>query len=406
MILKVGERNFNLIGIWYAVVALIYFKPGITDDIHVLDITFNVLRVGLSLIFIFLYLIKYRKINTAWTVIFLLFITTMTMTIVFHGSYIKTIGHYIPGLGLLSFVGIIKNRIDIFLNSSIFVGVALIIINFVSFLIFPNGILYRESAGTWVWILGQKQDVCMVIFPVLLLAILKAYVKSDNKMKLFNYMLGLSLLTTVLEGSLGVVLCLLVLIVLLILDQKFSLKLNKNILIALIIGVFILILYISYTFERQVGLQNLLSSIQTGGVKNKLFTVSTRFSMWKFAWETFKKYPISGVGDLSVDMWKQLSGFDWYHSIMDNLYMDIVLTSGLIGIVLFVFLININFGIMGDYWDIKYCRILVYLLFSLCILFFESSPFGAWIIFQLGTPLWLPYIIDSSKGLKNGKEIV
>lgn len=403
MILKVGDKRYNLVGIWYGIVALVYFKPGITEDIHVLDFTFNLLRISLSIAFIFLYFLKYKKINSTWLLILLLFLTTMTMTVIFHGSYSKTISHYIPGLGLLAFTGMVKNKMKLFINSSIFVGTFLIIVNFISFLMFPNGILFRESAGTWVWILGQKQDVCMVIFPVILLTILRSYVYNDKKLKLFKYMFVLSLLTTLLEGSLGVVICLSILGFLLILDKRINIKINKNVLISLVVIIFALIQYISYTFDKQVALQTFLNSLQTGGVKNKLFTVSTRFSMWSFAWNIFLKYPLTGVGDLSIDMWKQLSGFTWYHSIMDNLYMDIILNSGIIGIILFLTIVNNNFKIISEQWNVVYCRMLGYLLFSLCILFLESSPFGAWIIFQLCAPLWLPYISNSVRGT-NGNE--
>ena len=95
--------------------------------------------------------------------------------------------------------------------------------------------------------------------------------------------------------------------------------------------------------------------------------------MWKFAWNKFFEFPLFGSGELSQEIWIQGAGF--YHSVLDNMYMDIILGSGLMGSILFLWILRKSFKLIDSYKTARCARWLNYILFIICIYIFTGSPF-------------------------------
>ena len=55
-------RLFRLENIWTIIVLLLFIKPQIADDIGILDLFFNVGRVGVSFIYLFMLIVNKKRL--------------------------------------------------------------------------------------------------------------------------------------------------------------------------------------------------------------------------------------------------------------------------------------------------------------------------------------------------------
>ena len=383
----------NFKDVYIAIVLLLFIKPAIAEDIEILDFVFNAGRIGLSIVYVGLIFFKIKKIRKDCLGLLAVFISIFFMTIIYKGICAKAITHYLPAIGFLMFILWNKeNLISIFRNA-ISLGFLLLTLNLVTFLVFPDGLIYRESASVRVWLLGQKQDLAGFIFPMLYIAMVLGGISKKYK-KTYVYMYIISATTVFLEQSITALICLVVLGILCFLDNFCLLRIRKPFLVSICIIAFGTIQYISYNFNSMPWFHTVLLRINTAGA-NKVRTLSTRFTMWKFAWNTFLEHPLLGMGELSRDNW--INGVGFYHSILDNIYMDLIMTGGLIGIFLFLTLLIRSFSILNKYRIEKKIRYMSYCLFAFCIYMLFGSPFYPMSFFMITTAAWFPYLFVKFK---------
>jgi len=381
--------NFN--NIWTAIVLLLFIKPQISEDIAILDFIFNAGRIGLSIVYVVLMFLTIKKISRDWLYLFGIFVCVFATTNVYGGIISKAITHYVPAIGLLAFILCNKKDLCSVFKVAISLGYILLFLNLITFFAFPNGMIYREASNVRVWLLGQKQDLAGFIFPILYFSMILGRISKKYE-KTFLYMYILSFVTVFLEQSVAAFICLLTLGLLCFFDNFISQKIKKPVLISICIAAFGIIQYISYNFNSMPGFQALLLKINTVGI-SKVRSLSTRFSMWKFAWDTFFKHPVFGMGELSRESW--IRGVGFYHSILDNMFMDLLMTAGFIGILGFIILLVRSFNILNKYSKERNIRYMSYGLFVLCIYMFFGSPFFPMVFLMISTAAWLPKMITN-----------
>lgn len=382
-------RLFRLENIWTIIVLLLFIKPQIADDIGILDLFFNVGRVGVSFIYLFMLIVNRKKINKTWLCLVIIFFINFGMTVLNQGILSKSIAKYLPSIGLLSYILYKRNKLNDIFRILIKLDLVILIFNLVSFIIFPGGIVYREASSVPVWILGQKQDLAGFIFPMLFIIVLM-YWKQDEYKKILLFAYGISIVTVLVEKSIAAFLCIAVLGCLFVWDRFIANKIKKIWLIFALVLMFIIIQYIAYNFDHMYFIQKVLLRINTGSTITKVRTLGTRFLMWKFAWNKFFEFPLFGSGELSQEIWIQGAGF--YHSVLDNMYMDIILGSGLMGSILFLWILRKSFKLIDSYKTARCARWLNYILFIICIYIFTGSPFFPMIFLIFASGAWIPYM--------------
>lgn len=321
--------------------------------------------------------------------VFAIFMSVFLSTVVYDGRTEKALTHFIPSLGLIAFVYVNQKKVNAFLNVIYKVGSTLLVCNLISVVMFPDGIVYREANSIRVWVLGQKQDLGGFVIPFLFVTLILDAIKNNKRNDFFWISYVLCFMTCFIEKSLGAVLTLVILGLLIIFD-KYVIKLNRMVLIFLLCIAFILIQYVSYNFNNMPWLKNFMSDIVTYGV-SKFRTLNVRFSMWKFAADTFMQYPLFGVGKLTPERWITMSGLG-YHSMMDNMYIDIIFTGGIVAFTLFIWLILRSFNSLKNYWKEREVRQMGYCFFALCILLFEGCPYFPFVYLLLTLPVWIKHV--------------
>lgn len=378
------KHTVSLWRLWAIFVILIFLKPEIVEDIDVLDFLFNAGRFSLAIYYSFKLLFIRRNPNRQWLILVGIGAIVLFSTVVNGGLYSKALTHFFPSIGFIAFVSVNKKRIKDIIAIIANMGIILLVLNLVTVLLFPDGLLFRVADSLKIWILGQKQDLGGFILPFIFATLVQSYYEeSKGKNQIIVFML--SCITLTLEKSLGAIICVAVFAFLVIFD-KYLLKVRKSMLVAAIAGAFLIVQYISFNFEEMVWLQNILSDIGQDGI-SKARTVRVRFDMWKFAWDTIKSHLLFGVGNLTQDSWYRMSGLG-YHSMLDNMYMDVLLTGGLSAFALFVGLIVNCFNTLKIYWANRKIRQIGYSLFVLCILLLEGCPYFPSVFFMLSIPIW------------------
>lgn len=386
-----NNKLFKIGNLWIAIILLFFIKPQIIDDLGLLDIVFSIGRVLFSMIYMFLLFAKSKKINKIWLYFIVIFLVNLIVTIINQGMISKSVAKYFPAVGIVAYIIYNRNKIINIFHVLIRLELVLLSINLFTFFIFPNGIVYREEDSVAVWLLGQKQDLAGFIFPMLFIIVFMNLKKKCGKGVLI-YAYIISLVTVWVEKSITALICMIILGILFIWDEFFANKIKKTWLIAICVLMFCAIQYIGYNFEHMQLIQKLLLGLSTGGPITKVRTLGVRFLMWKFAWNLFFKSPIVGMGELSENLW--MKGVGFYHSVLDNMYMDIIMGSGIIGIVLFLLILKKAFNVINCFKQEKFARFLNYILFVMCIYTVFGSPFFAMVFLIFLSGAWLPYIED------------
>lgn len=371
----------------YAVVFFMIYKPSCFEDIALIDTLWNYAKFGLCSYFIILHCLDCKAIIKYP---FICFFVVLLSTILHHGVISKVISHWIPGLGVICWLGVNLNNLRKIAKVFYVCGGMLIILNTITMILFPNGMWIRAEASTPIWLLGQKQDFLTCYLPTAFFMIIAG--RTDNFMRGYiGFVTICMIISAIIIRPVGLIMCMLSLIILIIIEKKFGIR-TKPILLFISFGIleFIAIL-VAYIYSKLTILQIALSSIEAGGL-DKSQTMGTRFSMWAYAWDSFLKNPLLGMGQVSESVWYKTSGLDFYHTIMHNTPLDIMFTGG--GLAFFIYFIwHISMvKKLSKYSNLKLCRYIGYAFFSLCFISLTECPYNPMIFAIYGFIMCIPHV--------------
>lgn len=188
----------------YAVVFFMLYKPSCFEDVSLVDTLWNLAKFGISLLFIGLYfpvsksIVKYP---------FLIFSIVLFSTILQNGIPAKVISHWIPGLGIICWLGANKNSLREIAKVFCICGGTMIILNTLTVFACPNGMWIRSEASTPIWFLGQKQDFICCYLPTAFFMVIP---KKTDGFVFFNKAIVLFMvLPFLITRPIGLILCLL-----------------------------------------------------------------------------------------------------------------------------------------------------------------------------------------------------
>lgn len=307
-----------------AFVYLIYVKPGMLEDIAMLDILWNLGRFGLTIVFIGL-LFANRKNLSAIRFPLLICMSVFLSTFLHKGNMTVALGHWVPILGLIAWAELNKNKIKNIVQEFFHIGGILIILNLVTVLAFPSGI-WKRNNYTPIWLLGQKQDFITCVLSTMFFGILTCYL--SNKIKRYFYLvLTCIVISLVIVKPLGLIGCMLIFVGLVFTDKIMKKNIRMDTLMMINVAAEILAIIIAYTYSNLLQLQSLLAGLVNTGM-DKSQTMGIRFQMWTRAGSMVLKHPLLGLGQVTEEMWYELSNLNFYHTIMHNMPLDIALTGG------------------------------------------------------------------------------
>lgn len=372
------ELKISVDSIKYFAIYLFFLKPGFTEYVPFLDLIFNMVRFGLSIVFVAFIFLKRKSLATIiWP--FGIMLVSLFSTWMHGGVYWLVFKKWVPIIGMMAWIELNKDSLNRIIRFFFRIGSFLIIINSVIILIFPRGFFWTATTPIQIWLLGQKQDFVTCFLPTFAFGLMSVRRKKPEKLMLyFATLCGTISLIAIDPKPFGLILCMLLMLVVLGVERLVGSKLRVELLgVASFLGQVIAIL-LAFAYTGLPKLQSFISRIQPG--KDK--TLGGRFQMWIYALASAVKHPLIGAGHVTQDQWFQESGLDFYHTIIHNLPLDILFVGG--GISLIIFLLwNLSAikNLKAEWWSRK-VRYLGIAIFCFCFICITECPYNP-IIFSL-----------------------
>lgn len=347
--------------IFYYFILIPFFKPGYFETIGILDIIFNLWRVVSSGIIVLVYM-KNNKASKFMIYLFLFQIILLYSTIINSGDIVRMVMYIAMNLGICAVIelGLMYNK-EMFIESFYKLINLIVWINFILFIIFPNGI-YTNAAGR-----GNFIDIDNLIAPVLIVAILISIICSYIKFKKIKgkYIITIiiSVITIILVwpatavvalfGSLG-------LIIVNIISKKIYTIFN----IYTYLGLYVLSFFGFVIFQFQNKFSLIIETLL-----GKSLTFSGRTIIWENFIEVLKqseylKWIGRGVQP-SNTLYVHKFGMSTH---LHNQIFNIILESGFIGLLLFTIIIVIVVKVLYKNRCVYLSKVLSAILFGFFVL--------------------------------------
>jgi O-antigen ligase len=367
-----SQRN-NLVNILkifiYILLLLPFFKvPYLTYLYPSLTIIYNIFLFLSAITLVILTILK-KRISKIIVLISLFMILVLFSTIINNGSYYSAIINVITVLTLSLLVDFgINYDLKPFLNAFEFFLFFLVLVNFLTIVIYPNGLYPSISDGFRTmsnWFLGYKNNHILFIMPSILISLINSYLKS-NHMRLKDYLLIIiSILTLVLnKSSTGIVGIALIIFMIAITSLVKDGKLLNIVsyFIAYIISFFSIVIF---------RIQNVFYYLIVE-VLHKDITFTGRTYIWDYVMEFIKEKPLFGYGiEDSIYRLNKTAYWRSYHA--HDQILEVIYKTGFIGL-FFYFEIIINSIIeLFKYRSNRISQIISIVLFSYFIMMITEA---------------------------------
>lgn len=384
MVLKIKKPDYLIILLY-----LIFVKPGITEDIPILDILWNMGRFSLTLLFIFRLFFKRNGLKAIWIPL-LIFLTVLCSTILHHGLIYIVLGHWVPTLGLIAYMELNKTRLKNIVQTFYNTGGFLIIVNLITVLAYPNGMWIR-GYDTRVWLLGQKQDFITCIFSTVFFGLL-CYHFNKKQTRFFYLIVGCIAVTLFIVKPIGLILCLFTIAGLLLIEKLFGKIVDIKLLFAGDVAAHLLAIFIAFGYENMTSLRLFLAGVANTGM-DKSQTLGLRFRMWVYVLNVLKNNPFLGLGQVNQEMWYQTSSLNYYHTIVHNLPLDIALTGGGIALSLYIIWNITAVRRLNRAWSYPTARYIGIVFFAFNIICITECPYQPMTMIVYAFALWVDRLL-------------
>lgn len=383
---KYYKKENILKTIFYYLALFSFLKPPAIDYIFPsLKIIINVIKI-ITCFMLFLLVIKkgYSKIINY----IILFSAILLFSTIFNGNdyneCIKLILTFI-GLSLLIDYGF-RNDTKLFLNIFELLLYVFIIVNFLTILIYKNGMYLNELTLTGSnWFLGFKNNHINYIMPAILISLINTNYQY-KKITIRNIiLLTLGTLTIFLVNSstakLGVLIVILLLTGIKMIEKlkKFNIFNYTMTYILVFIGIVI------------VRIQNIFSFIIVDILKKDI-TLTGRVHIWDSVIENIKYKPLLGYG--------KAYEYTAIVSSAHNQFLDIAYRTGVLGLISFIMIIYMSFKEVWKYKKEKVAIFISIIIFSYLIMMISEAYSLEYIIYLFVICYNIKQFINYDKGDK------
>lgn len=369
--------------LWQMFVVIVFLKPAIVDDFPLADLSFNLARLGLSLLFVLrLFVDVEARQDVVSAGMFSVGMLVVVSTLVHHEALSVVVAQFVPIAGFLSWLYLNKDHLLTILFNGFIICGTISILNFGSQLIAPEGLLTRNEGNVPVWLLGQKQEFLSAYLFFLFSGGIVCVARPSTK-KIFCTLFSVVVLSTVIARTVGLLLvCCLVGFQLLVGSELIYRLLTRHLgACCLLVICFSLIVGVGRDFFAS--LLPFFEGLPTSGL-SKAQTMGNRLDMWSFGVSNFFDSPLIGVGRLSDLTWRELSGLDYYHTVYHNFYLDLAASGGVFCVGIFTYFV---FKIGGETRsNCQYSTAKLSALFSgaILLLMVAESPFSPLVLGIMG----------------------
>lgn len=346
-------------------VCFILIKPGIFSEYSNWNIYGNIInffRIILTLLNVFIFYKKRMKFDKSY-LIMLYYIVLLISTFINGGDYFTIIVQAFLTLNwIIIFSYNIKYNKNNFLDALEITFMILVFINFITIIIFPEGIYTNSAAYDTNYFLGYDNNLIMFILPAITVSFMNSYRKYNKLSNTTIILYFISLFSIIRVWSVTSVIAFIIFTFLLIvfsLIKKKKYKLIKFLSIIILLFTLLLIIFKS---------TNLYEYLIVNVLKKDI-TFSGRTKIWVKCWEYIKIKPLLGYGNESIEL--LLLKINARHA--HNIYLNLLYQGGVI--LFFVFLIILwNFKPKRNTMDKKVAVIYASVIAFLIAFFFEAYP--------------------------------
>lgn len=365
--MSIKTRDVNWIYQHLGIMVLIFipfFQPEIVSNSGVLSYLYILFRIAISL-FVFIALLLRKNISYIIIYIILYQLFSLIITFANNPSFAPTVllrDTYIIALLALIDVGLRSNAEKVLRALKYLMG-TLIIINFITIIMFPHGV-YIDHSNREAFFLGIGNAMTSHILFAMTIAIISS-LYSKNKIDLYaKFIILISLVTVLINSSATGLVTVTIYIILVLFGsvfKKFNLSFTKVVLSSLIIQFIILnlnkftnIFLVKYLFEE---------------ILDKTLTLTGRIPIWEKAIHMFYASPIWGYGATPGGNMIEIYGSAFS---AHNLFLQTLLEVGLIGTIIFLLILFLSGLNLQQYKESKLSRYLNIGIFTFFLLFFAE----------------------------------
>lgn len=273
-----------------------------------------------------------------------------------------------------------KGNANFLFRSMFFILEFLVFINLIFMLLYPEGAystnMYQEN-----WFLGYKSSFQYVFFPLLFLALVYNYYNNEWLNLGFVQMM-IHVETILAWNAMFLVVLFIFDIILLCRLLRFEHLLNvRNYVISVIL---INVLFVFFLFQL---LTNPTLSYLFKDILGKSDSLTSRVTMWAMAIKNIISNPIVGLGYIGSDEIAKLSGIRQGH--VHNQFLQLVLTSGIVGISIFMLYVWEVLRKISKQYDLYLSRLVALFIWGIFLativeIFISPQAMCIWPLFFIG----------------------
>lgn len=377
--------NLKLLG--YLLLIIPFLKPYYFTTINSVNAIYNFSQI-ISVVIIFILYFKHKKISKFIIAVILLEIIYIVSTYYNDGALRESILNAIQTIGFCMIVDYgMKKDCRIFFKAITIVLSIIVIANLISIIMNPNG--YWTGINR-IWLLGNKNGHLSMILPAIICIYIDSYINNKTSMKLYIFIIIGILSVVLLESAtsiLGMFILSIYIIFNKIIDKHEKVFNINNYFIAYIVLFFAVIIF---------RLQDIFSFIIVD-LFGKDLTFTGRTDIWNTAIELIKCNPILGYGNMSEI--QRIIIFNNQNAVhCHNLLLDIIFQVGILGITVFIYIINIVRKQIKKY-NSKVAKFLSWSILVYAIILITE-------VYSLEKILWVFLIMYNIKLIQSAKEMV
>lgn len=320
------EKKSYLNTFFWFFILIPFFKPDVFTSFVSINYLFNIWLAASFAIICFLY-IKNGKMSPIFLLYLAYFLVLLISTLNSNGNMIKLVSNTFMDFGMIMLIEMnLKNNKTLLFKILSRIFYILVILNTLSFMIFPEGITVTEYLRTPIYLLGIDNRFAFTYIPGLCIVAIYDILKNKKITKYTFIYFAITFTTFIYFWSAGALLTefLFILYYLFIYKMKFYKFINKYF-------ITVIVSFISLVFFR---VQNLFKFLIVD-ILHKDLTLSKRTLLWDKAISIIEENKLIGVGiQKSEFMIKEISA---YHAHSN--FLNVMLQAGIIGVFIYLFII-------------------------------------------------------------------
>ena len=349
---KNGKKIYLINVLFYLFLLIPLFKPICLTIVYPkINTLFNYYLVVSSSIILLIYILN-CKVNKNTLYMIMFFMILLLSTYMNNGNIYGCFLCAIKSLSISFLIdyGLSKNGKSLLIAFEILFSL-LIYINFISLIIYPDGMYVSSISGyAHNWFLGFKNIHILYILPAILMSYINCYMDKKNCSIRTIILLIVSIISIIkVWSATGIVGISLALIYILFNKKIISIKLFnlKNYLIG-VISIFMCVVVFR--------VQNIFRYLIVDILKKDL-TFTGRTYIWDYVIKYIQKRPIIGYGmEYSDIRFNKGINFHSYHA--HNIILEIIYKTGIIGLLLIIFVVKDVIKRLNEYKTEKISKIL------------------------------------------------